>query len=197
MVSSKEYSGLKTVKETMSDFRELFDLWEVEAADWKVVRFTQGNEIGYQVQWWMPYDHHVHEVSCNTQRTPDANLRVIYHFVAALQKNAQRGVLAAYGGHRYLALLPGSPTSDTDRVKAGGSPPPPDRARRYKGLRAACERLGVRETADQGIVDATYRHLAKTAHPDAGGSAEAMALLTEARDIIYGRRGWTAVEPEL
>ena len=192
MVSSRNYGCFKTLRETRIDFQDLFRLWEVEAEDWKVVQLNEG---GYQVQWWMPYDTHVHEVSCNTQRTPDANLRVIYHFVAALQKNAQRGVLAAYGGHRYLALLPGSPNSDTGRVKAGGSQPV-ERTRRYKGLRAACERLGVRETADQGIVDASYRHLAKSAHPDAGGSAEAMALLTEARDIIYGRRGWTAVDPE-
>lgn len=45
--------------------------------------------------------------------------------------------------------------------------------------------LGVQKTATPDQVEAAYRQLARTHHPDAGGSAYQMAKLSEARDEYY------------
>ena len=42
--------------------------------------------------------------------------------------------------------------------------------------------LDVSRDAGEAEIDAAFRHVAKTAHPDAGGSNEAMAALVAARD---------------
>ena len=42
--------------------------------------------------------------------------------------------------------------------------------------------LGVPRGASQDEIDAAYRQRAKTAHPDAGGSSDAMQALNEARE---------------
>ena len=44
------------------------------------------------------------------------------------------------------------------------------------------ERLGVPTTANKHHIDVAYRERAKMLHPDKGGSKEAMATLTKARD---------------
>lgn len=46
------------------------------------------------------------------------------------------------------------------------------------------EILGVRPEATPEEIDAAFRQKAKSAHPDAGGSAEAMQALVEARDRL-------------
>lgn len=45
--------------------------------------------------------------------------------------------------------------------------------------------LDVPRTATRGAVELAYEKLAKVAHPDRGGSHDAMARLNEARDIAY------------
>lgn len=45
--------------------------------------------------------------------------------------------------------------------------------------------LGVARTASRDAVDAAYTALARTAHPDQGGSHDAMARLSEARQHAY------------
>lgn len=42
--------------------------------------------------------------------------------------------------------------------------------------------LGVSHTADRSMIEAAYRRLARTAHPDAGGTTAAMSRLNTARD---------------
>jgi DnaJ-domain-containing protein 1 len=49
------------------------------------------------------------------------------------------------------------------------------------------EVLGVRPGASEEEIDAAYRRKAMAAHPDKGGSAGAMAELTEARSKLKGR----------
>ena len=51
-------------------------------------------------------------------------------------------------------------------------------------LRAPHEVLGVAPNAPRSVVEAAYRALARSAHPDAGGSAATMAALTAARDSL-------------
>lgn len=52
--------------------------------------------------------------------------------------------------------------------------------------RSCWEVLGIKPGASEDEVDRAFRDKAKTAHPDAGGSHEAMAALTHARDEAKG-----------
>jgi DnaJ-domain-containing protein 1 len=52
------------------------------------------------------------------------------------------------------------------------------------------EVLSVRPGSPREVVEASYRALAKMAHPDAGGSAEEMAALNAALEQIKQREGW-------
>ena len=192
MVSSRTYSGGKTIRETMMDLADLFEIWGVEKGEWSAGPLVVG--IGYEVKFWLPYDTKPHIVQCNSQRTLDADLRVCYHHVEGLQRDSLRGLLASYGDSQYLSL-----PADTGRPSVGGnsagSNPAQSKIRErrssFKNLREACELLGVRETADREIVDAVYRTLARKRHPDTGGSAEQMERLNQARDLMYSRRGWS------
>ena len=47
--------------------------------------------------------------------------------------------------------------------------------------------LGVRPTATQDEIDAAYRQKARHAHPDAGGSTEAMQRLNDAKNKLKGK----------
>lgn len=48
--------------------------------------------------------------------------------------------------------------------------------------------LGVPETADEAVITAARRRLAKAAHPDAGGSIEAMQRVNDAADRALAAR---------
>jgi DnaJ-class molecular chaperone len=50
--------------------------------------------------------------------------------------------------------------------------------------------LGLHPSAPDDVVKVVYRHLARKVHPDAGGSAEAMARLNRAYEEIARERGW-------
>ena len=47
--------------------------------------------------------------------------------------------------------------------------------------------LGLPTGYDTEMLDAAYRFAAKQAHPDAGGDAEKLAALTDARDLLRAR----------
>ena len=49
--------------------------------------------------------------------------------------------------------------------------------------------LGVAVDADVAAIETAYRRRARTAHPDGGGSHEAMARLNAARDAAMSERG--------
>lgn len=89
------------------------------------------------------------------------NIRVIYFAIEALRMNEERGleelVRAAYG------LLP-APVAEKDPY----------------------ETLGVRPDAPLDVIEASYRALAKKAHPDLGGSTQRMAELNAAWEKIKG-----------
>ena len=150
----------------MRDLAELFEIWGVEKGEWTAVQLGVGT--GYEIRFWLPYDTKPHIVRCNSQRTLDADLRVCYHHVEGLQRDSLRGLLASYGESQYLSL-----PSATGRPLVGdgrSDNPAENRVKQtrqlFKNLREACELLGVRETADQEIVDAAYRTIARKAHPD-------------------------------
>ena len=49
--------------------------------------------------------------------------------------------------------------------------------------------IGLNPGVSEAEIEAAYRQKAKKAHPDAGGSTEAMATLNEARAAVLGRAG--------
>ncbi len=55
--------------------------------------------------------------------------------------------------------------------------------------------LGVPATADEATITAARRHLAKAAHPDAGGSIAAMQRLNDAADRALAALGAALVPP--
>lgn len=95
--------------------------------------------------------------------TPEANLQAIHHIIEARRVELRHGTLqlvkATMQGFKAL-------------------PPPAG----TKARRPWTEVLGVPAAAAKAQIEMAYRDKAKTAHPDAGGSTEAMAELTRARD---------------
>jgi hypothetical protein len=60
--------------------------------------------------------------------------------------------------------------------------PPPERKKPW------WEVLGIPQESEEFMIEAAYRHRSKTAHPDHGGSADAMAELNRARDEALKER---------
>jgi len=52
------------------------------------------------------------------------------------------------------------------------------------------EVLGLRPGVSREVADAAYRALAKSRHPDHGGTTEAMQELNDAMDDLRKREGW-------
>lgn len=94
--------------------------------------------------------------------TPEENLQAIYHVLEARRTELRHGTL-----HLVRATMKG--------FKA--LPPPPG----TKPKRQWWEVLGVQPYASHATIEERYRALAKKAHPDVGGSVEAMAELNAAR----------------
>jgi hypothetical protein len=95
--------------------------------------------------------------------TPEANLQAIHHIIEARRVELRHGTLqlvrATMNGFKAL--------------------PPPAGS---KAPRSWAEVLGLDATrATKGAIEAAYRERAKTAHPDAGGSAQAMHELNRAK----------------
>lgn len=90
------------------------------------------------------------------------NLQAIYHVIEARRVELRHGTL-----HLVRATMTG--------FKA--LPPPPA----AKAKRPWWEVLGTSYNAPRESIEAKYRELAKVRHPDAGGSAEQMAELNQAR----------------
>lgn len=185
MVRTVKISTYKTWRDTFQDLRAVFDDLGLERGDYAIERHDVGE--GATVRWWMPFDDAPHEVSCYSQPTREQNLRVCYMHVEAFQRDHLRGTHAKYRGVTYLLPAPEA------EAASGQAPPTPHgsrsdgRSRRgLRNLRAACEMLGVREDADQEIVNAAYRALARRYrdHPNE------MTALNDARDFLYARRGW-------
>lgn len=114
---------------------------------------------------WFEWDGAMRCIAVDRYPTPAENLQAIHHILEARRTEARHGglVIARTAFKGFLAL------------------PNPDR-------KDWPDVLGVARTATPAQIEAAYRERAKTAHPDTGGSAEAMAALTRARDEALRER---------
>lgn len=111
---------------------------------------------------WFSWDGMSVCIPVDRYATPAENLQAIHHILEARRTELRHGTLnlvrASFQGFKAL-------------------PPPPG----SKPRRQWWEVLGVVQTAGKDAVERAFREKAKAAHPDAGGSTEAMAELNRAR----------------
>lgn len=116
---------------------------------------------------WFRWDGEMRCVAVDRYARPEHNLQAIHHILEARRTEVRHGgIVIARTAFRGFVALPAPP-----------------------GAKAWNEVLGVAEHATREQIDAAYREQAKKAHPDAGGSTEAMAALNKARTDALRARG--------
>lgn len=108
---------------------------------------------------WFLWDGEMRCIAVDRYQTVEANLQAIHHVLEARRTELRHGTLALV-----RATFQG--------FKALPAPP---------GRKPWREVLGIVGTPVKQDIEAAFRDRAKKAHPDAGGSSEAMAALTEAK----------------
>lgn len=103
------------------------------------------------------------DVTSAQQPTYRQNMRCVYFAIKAMRMNEKRGIADTIR-KAYLQI----------EAPAAGEDP--------------YEVLEIRPTASSAMVEAAHRTLAKTAHPDKGGSDAAMKRISDARDRILDER---------
>ena len=153
---------------TINALEETFNKWGI--VDWEVLP----RRVDSRKSWWMPAERVVeirfkrrgqadYQVfKMGKQERPVDNLRALYLGLESMRMNEVRGI-GELVREMYAAL------------------PAPKRER------DPFEVLGIRPDAPKAIAEASYRELAKTAHPDSGGSNEAMAELNKAIEAVRAR----------
>lgn len=114
---------------------------------------------------WFLWDGEQRCIPVDRYSTVEANLQTIHHILEARRVELRHGT---------LALVRASFKGFTPALPAPGAKRPWREVLKMDGFDTAL--------TDTGMVEARYRVLAKKAHPDAGGSHEAMAELNRARD---------------
>ena len=111
---------------------------------------------------WFKWDGMSVCIPVDRYATPAENLQAIHHIIEARRTELRHGTLqlvrASFQGFKAL-------------------PPPPG----SKPKRPWWDVLQVRSDASRETIEANYKSLAKSRHPDAGGSQEAMTELNQAR----------------
>lgn len=161
----------KTWRETEQQLAKTF--YEYGVVDWGAEanvplarvhsRNLYGSELGVTVRF-MKGDREV-VLQSSSQDTPVKNLKLIQLCIDDMRMIERRG-LEELMRSAYLQLEAPATTRDPYEV------------------------LQVRPGAAREVVEATHRALAKSAHPDTGGSNEAMTELNEALEEIKRREGW-------
>lgn len=100
---------------------------------------------------------------CSSQESYRLNLRCLFYAVEAMRMNEKRGIGDTMRD-AYLQLPAPAKTRDPFEV------------------------LGVRPDVDLALAEAAYRVRANQLHPDKGGSAEQMAELNAAMDLVRAER---------
>lgn len=116
---------------------------------------------------WFSWDGLQVCIPVDRYTTVAANLQAIHHVIEARRVELRHGTLAlvraSFQGFKAL--------------------PPP------AGAKAWYEILGVQRSASKDEIERAYRDKAKSAHPDRGGSHDAMSALTKAKDEALGKIG--------
>lgn len=152
----------KTWAQTDGELQTEFSRWGVR--DYEVRSLGRGSRANYQsledrrvtIRWTTREGREMRLEMADQERAVD-NLRVLFLAIQAMRLNEVRGI------GKVLA----------DAYMQLAAP---------KAQRDPWEVLGLRPGATADEIDAMYRVKAKAAHPDAGGSDEAMAELNDARD---------------
>jgi len=156
--------------QTRADLEDCFRKWGV--LEWTArAACDHGQEASYSlaqefrfvtVAYRHPGGREV-TLSYGRQDRPVDNFRVLFLAMDALRLNEARG-LAEVMEKAYLQLA--GPLTERDPY----------------------EIMGLRPDADMEIIEAVYRRLAQTRHPDLGGSTEAMTELNSAYERIKTER---------
>lgn len=162
----------KTFSQTMDDLRATFDRWGV--SDWRVApargsrRQRQSREEARVTVLWSLRGQVV-TVTLDEYDTDAENLRAIYNSIEALRLIEHRGVTALM--REIFAQLPRPASSPALPMPAPAATDP-------------YAIIGVTAAMSLDEIEAIYRVRARKAHPDAGGSVEAMAALNAAIERI-------------
>lgn len=169
----RQYSNRtdKTWSETYQDLARCFRSWGIH--EWNVSANVPSakygsyylSDIDRAVTVAFNKGGRLVELSLATQDRPLDNLRAIYLTIDDMRMIERRG-LADVAQSAYLQLAAPEATRDPYEV------------------------LGVRPGVPIEVLEGAYRALAKTRHPDAGGTAEAMAELNTAYEAIKQREGF-------
>lgn len=161
----------KTWDETLDDLYRTFDIWGVPERDVTVLGTPTPKRRGFPID--RPADEsrvtikfrHPSGKTVTVSKdnlTSENNLRALYLCLEDIRLIEKRGLGDLVG----IVLM-----------QIAGP-----------GQRTAYDVLGVKATAGMAEIEAAYRAKAKTAHPDAGGSHEAMRELNAAIDEIRSER---------
>lgn len=115
---------------------------------------------------WFVWEGEQRCIAVDRYTTPEGNLQAIHHVLEARRVELRHGTLhlvkASFEGFKALPAPKGEHWTEI---------------------------LGIAATATSEQIQQRHRELAKSAHPDAGGSAERMARINRARDEALKERG--------
>ena len=146
-----------TIAHSRRDIEDVLRKWGVRKGDYDLRIGLRDAEVIWSV------NGNEQRFKCSRFSSAEQNLRAIFLALDSTRLAAQRGILEELA-QIAVAMLP-----------AG------------KIRRAAHEVLEVSENASIEIAEAAYRIKAKTAHPDTGGTHDAMLELNEAL-AVYRQR---------
>ena len=172
---SQYINGTKrTWAQIAADLTVTMDKWGVEFENWQIetvaVGAARNRRQGYReansvtLSYRPPGRQEVVRMVLDTQGTPARNLSSIAITCESIRMQERRGLGGLVEAH-YLALAAPVETRDPFEV------------------------LGLRPGASPVLIDAAYKALSKEAHPDTGGSEDAMTELNEARAAAIERLG--------
>lgn len=150
---------------------EAMSKWGVGFSDYQVTcslpnPVVQANtQFGWaKVEYRHPKTKQVVTMMLDTQVTASKNLNSIVATIEELRMHEVRGLAHLVAAHHYAALP--APTTERDPYEV----------------------MGLRPDADMAVVEAVFKSLAKSRHPDAGGSEAAMVELNKAIERIRVER---------
>lgn len=148
-----------TFDQALRDLRECFSKWDID--DWDIERGYGGARKGTPkvTVWWVEKTGKRIELSCEAEASQRENLRALGLCIDDLRMQEVRGVASLMASAYAQIAAPAA-------------------------VRDPFEILGVRPDANPAVIAASFKALAKTAHPDKGGSVEAFNELQGAFDAL-------------